>query len=70
MDKRIEKSNQSLLALSSLLREVINHPETYIHDQQLNTALKSQGALAKFSNTSKGSLAYQLILKKELQTQL
>ena len=66
MDKRIEKSNQSLLALSSLLREVINHPETYIHDQQLNTAFNSQGALAKFSNTSKGIFSLSINTQKRI----
>ncbi|HEY9269144.1 MAG TPA: hypothetical protein VIO39_06820 [Methylotenera sp.] len=49
MDKRIEKSNQSILGLRSLLRDICMNPGNYLKDENLTQALKSQNSLSKLS---------------------
>lgn len=52
MDKRVQKSNESLLALIKLLNDICSQPEVYVHQTCIWDALKSQGALSKFSDDS------------------
>lgn len=54
MDKRVERSTQSVFAIRGLLREVIDSPSLFIKDQILVQALKSQGALAKYADQARG----------------
>ncbi|MGQ2965655.1 hypothetical protein [Methylophilus sp.] len=54
MDKRIEKNYQSLLALKSLLAEINQHPANYLEQENVLAALKSQGALSKYLDESRG----------------
>lgn len=50
IDKRVEKSSKSVIALRDLLRRVCQSPGDYLNDEILRLALKSQGALAKYSH--------------------
>lgn len=50
IDKRVQKSSKSVIELRELLREVCQSPKEYINDTDFRKALKSQGALSKYSN--------------------
>ncbi|TCS37904.1 hypothetical protein EDC30_103196 [Paucimonas lemoignei] len=53
-DPRLEKNSASVRALDKLLQEAIDNPASYAADNQFIAALKSQGALAKFSREDAG----------------
>jgi hypothetical protein len=54
LDKRVERNTQSVLALRELLRDAMQNPAAYLEDQDFQNALKSQGALSKYGDESKG----------------
>lgn len=53
-DKRVERSIKSTIALRHFLRAVCEKPEVYREDKLLRNALKSQGGLAKYTNSELG----------------
>ena len=54
VDKRVERNTQSVFALRELLRDTLQTPATYLENNELQNALKSQGALSKYSDESRG----------------
>jgi len=51
-DKRVERNRKALAALAALLHAVLENPAEYISNTELVDSLKSQGALAHFSDES------------------
>ena len=54
IDKRVERNNQSVVALRKLLHEVIHEPTKFKEDDKLRNALKSQGGLSQYCNEGRG----------------
>ena len=54
IDKRVERNTQSVLALWALLQNAIKTPADYLDNTDFENALKSQGALSKFGDESRG----------------
>ena len=54
VDKRVGRNTQSVFALRDLLRDAMQNPAAYLENNDLQTALKSQGALSKYGDESKG----------------
>ena len=50
-DKRIERSIRSIIALRNFLRDICEKPAVYKENKLLRDALKSQGSLAKYTNS-------------------
>jgi hypothetical protein len=53
MDPRTLGNIRSLEALIELLRSLISQPHAFVDDQQLFAALRSQGGMAKYSDSSR-----------------
>lgn len=53
-DKRIERSIKSIIALRNFLIDVCEKPESFVSDNSLRDALKSQGGLAKYTDSELG----------------
>jgi hypothetical protein len=60
IDKRVERNTQSLLALESYLNCIVNNPSEFLADMVLRDALRSQGALSKFSDGGRGIVGSSL----------
>ena len=54
LDKRVERNAQSVLALRELLQDAIKNPAAYLESNDFQNALKSQGALSKHCDESRG----------------
>lgn len=54
IDKRVEGNTKSLFALRDYLQEIIKNPHAGSSDEKLQSFLKSQGALSKYENKSRG----------------
>jgi hypothetical protein len=66
LDKRIEKNNQSVLKLRDLLRDIITLPSKYLEETLILQSLKSQGALAKLSDESRGIFPSSINTQKRI----
>lgn len=53
MDPRTLRNIKSVEALIELLRGIISEPQTFINNQELFSALRSQGGMAKYSDTTR-----------------
>lgn len=60
IDKRVERNTQSLLSLEAFLHFVVNNPSEFLTDMALRDALRSQGALSKFSYSGRGVVGSSL----------
>lgn len=49
-DKRVEKNTQSVIFLKNMLKDACQNPSDYANDLYLTKSLKSQGAIAKYTN--------------------
>lgn len=54
IDKRVERNNQSVVALCKFLREIIHEPTKFKEDDELRNKLKSQGGLSQYCNEKRG----------------
>jgi hypothetical protein len=54
IDPRVDRHRKSLVALEAFLKEVCAKPRDFTADEELCTALKSQGALASLERTDRG----------------
>lgn len=68
MDKRVERNKQSIFALCSYLQEVAQTPDKIV-DEELIAALKSQGALAKYSNQMRNIVSSSINTMKRICAQ-
>lgn len=50
----LEINQKKILETKNILIEVIKNPASFKDDSELKTSLKSQGALAKYSNSDRG----------------
>ncbi len=53
VDVRVERNTESVLALKEFLTEVLRSPSDFKDNYELALALKSQGALAKYTDKSR-----------------
>jgi len=70
MNKRVKKSQQSLLKLCDLLRDIASNPHVYNNQVSINKALNSQGALAKFANEPIGIYSSSINTQKRISENL
>lgn len=66
IDKRVEINTASVIALKDLLLEIPKHPDEYLKDLYLLSSLKSQGAIAKYSNENKDIFATSINTVKRI----
>ena len=57
IDKRVARNTQSVFALQALLQELIHKPGSADQNEVLLNSLKSQGALSKYCDETRGIYA-------------
>lgn len=70
MNKTQESNKQTVIETQKLLLDIINNPATFMYDQPINLALKSQGALAKFKSINRNISSCSLNTLKSLSDKL
>ena len=64
-DKRLQRSCESATARFKFLSEIIEAPQCFKGDEQLVSALRSQGGFANYKNTEHGINSYSLNALKQ-----
>lgn len=65
-NSRVRKNSQSVLAIYAFLADVIRQPSSFITNASLRSALKSQGALAKWNDEELGIFASSINTVKRI----
>lgn len=70
VDPRMERNTRSVVALRSLIVEILRNPAAFADNEAVIKALKSQGALSKYSDMARGIQATSLNTIKRISAKV